>query len=131
MDTPQFIHPPADGYLGCFGYLVVFAYYKRSCYKCVQVFVWVYAFISHGSIPKSGMAGSYGRCLTIYLFIYVRMYVCMYGCLGSSLLRGLSLVVASGGYSSLWCMGFSLQWLLLLQSTGSRRVVSVVVARRL
>ena len=34
--------------------------------------------------------------------------------------RGLSLVAASGGYSSLWCAGFSLQWLLLLWSTGSR-----------
>ena len=36
--------------------------------------------------------------------------------------RGLSLVVASGGYSSLQCMGFSLRWLLLLCSTGSRCV---------
>ena len=34
--------------------------------------------------------------------------------------RGLSLVVASGGYSSLRRAGFSLQWLLLLRSTGSR-----------
>ena len=34
--------------------------------------------------------------------------------------RGLSLVAASRGYSSLWCAGFSLQWLLLLRSTGSR-----------
>ena len=33
---------------------------------------------------------------------------------------GLSLVAASGGYSSLWCASFSLQWLLLLWSTGSR-----------
>ena len=33
---------------------------------------------------------------------------------------GLSLVAASRGYSSLWCMGFSLWWLLLLRSTGSR-----------
>ena len=33
---------------------------------------------------------------------------------------GLPLVVASGGYSSLWCAGFSSQWLLLLRSTGSR-----------
>ena len=33
---------------------------------------------------------------------------------------GLSLVVASGGYSSLRCAGFSLWWLLLLWSTGSR-----------
>ena len=34
--------------------------------------------------------------------------------------RGLSLVAVSGGYSSLQCAGFSLRWLLLLQSTGSR-----------
>ena len=32
----------------------------------------------------------------------------------------LSLVVASGGYSSLQYAGFSLQWLLLLWSTDSR-----------
>ena len=35
--------------------------------------------------------------------------------------RGLPLVAGSGGYSSLRCAGFSLRWLLLLQSTGSRR----------
>ena len=35
--------------------------------------------------------------------------------------RGLPLVAASGGYSSLRCAGFSLRWLLLLQSMGSRR----------
>ena len=34
--------------------------------------------------------------------------------------RGLSLVAASGGCSSLWFAGFSSRWLLLLQSTGSR-----------
>ena len=32
---------------------------------------------------------------------------------------GLSLVAASRGYYSLWCAGFSLHWILLLQSTGS------------
>ena len=35
--------------------------------------------------------------------------------------RGLSLVAGSGGYSSLQCTGFSLQWLPSLWSTGSRR----------
>ena len=40
--------------------------------------------------------------------------------------RGLSLVAASRGYSSLQCAGFSLWWLLLLWSTGS-----VVAARGL
>ena len=33
---------------------------------------------------------------------------------------GLSLVAVSGCYSLLRCAGFSLQWLLLLRSTGSR-----------
>ena len=47
---------------------------------------------------------------------------CCFGCDGSSLLRGLSVVAASRVYSSLWCVGFSLQWLLLLWNTGSRRV---------
>ena len=36
-------------------------------------------------------------------------------------LRRLSLVAASWDYSSLQCLGFSWRWLLLLQSTGSRR----------
>ena len=43
--------------------------------------------------------------------------------------RGLFLVKASRGYSLLQCAGFSLQWLLLLQSMGSRHVGSVVVVR--
>ena len=34
----------------------------------------------------------------------------------------LSLVAVSGGYSSLRCAGFSLRWLLLLGSTGSRHM---------
>ena len=54
-------------------------------------------------------------------------------------MRGPSPVAVSGGYSSLQWAGFSLRWLLLLQSMGSRCVGfgscgawdSVVVARRL
>ena len=34
--------------------------------------------------------------------------------------HGLSLVEWSGVFSLLWCAGFSLRWLLLLWSTGSR-----------
>ena len=45
-----------------------------------------------------------------------------FGCTGSLLLHGLSLVAASRGYSLLWCTGFSLRWLLLLWSTGSRHM---------
>ena len=36
--------------------------------------------------------------------------------------RLFSLVAASGSYSLLQCVGFSLRWLLLLWSMGSRRV---------
>ena len=43
-------------------------------------------------------------------------------------MRGLSLVVASGGHSSSRCAGLSLSWPLLLRSTGSRRAGSVIVA---
>ena len=35
---------------------------------------------------------------------------------------GLSVVAERRGYSSLRCLGFSLQWLLLLPSTGSRHM---------
>ena len=43
-------------------------------------------------------------------------------------MQGLSLVAASGGHSSSRCVGLSLSRPLLLQSTGSRRTGSVVVA---
>ena len=53
----------------------------------------------------------------IYLFIYFGglhwVFVAAH--------RLFSLVAVNGGYSSLRCVGFSLQWLLLLQSTGPRR----------
>ena len=42
--------------------------------------------------------------------------------------RGLSLVAASGGYSSSRCAGLSLSRPLSLRSTGSRRAGSVIVA---
>ena len=53
--------------------------------------------------------------------MYVCMYVCMYVwlCWIFIAVCGLSLALASRGYSSLWCVGFSLWWLLLLQSMGS------------
>ena len=52
--------------------------------------------------------------LLTYLFIYFWLrWVFVAAC-------GLSLVAASGGSSWLQCAGFSLQWLLLLRSTGSR-----------
>ena len=52
----------------------------------------------------------------IYLFIYFWLHWIFVAA------RGLSLVAASGGYSSLWYVSFSLRWLLLLWSTGSRHM---------
>ena len=52
-----------------------------------------------------------------YLFILLYFWLCWVFVAA----RGVSLVAASGGYSSLQCAGFSLQWLLLLRSMGSRR----------
>ena len=45
----------------------------------------------------------------INLFIYFWLHWVFIGA------RGLSLVVASRGYSSLWCVCFSLQWLLVAE----------------
>ena len=59
-----------------------------------------------------------------YLFIYLLTYLFIYYLWlfwVSIAARGLSLVSASGSYSSLRCVGLSLRWLLLLRSTGSRQ----------
>ena len=58
----------------------------------------------------------------IYLFIYLWL------CWVFISVRGLSLVVASGGHSSSRCAGLSLSRPLLLWSTGSRCAGSVIVA---
>ena len=64
----------------------------------------------------------------IYLFIYLFIYFWL--CWVFFSVRGFSLVVASGGHSSLRCTGPLLSRPLLLRSTGSRRAGSVVVAHR-
>ena len=64
------------------------------------------------------------RTLFIYSFIIIIFWLCWV----FVSVRGLSLVAASGGHSSSRCAGLSLSRPLLLQSTGSRRAGSVVVA---
>ena len=62
--------------------------------------------------------------LVIYFWlrIFKKIYLVIYFWLRWVLIAacGLSLAAVSRGYSSLWCTGFSLQWLLLLWSMGSR-----------
>ena len=62
--------------------------------------------------------------VSVYLFIYFFIYDCWV----FVSVRGLSLVVASGGHSSSRCAGLSLSRPLLLRSIGSRRAGSVIVA---
>ena len=71
------------------------------------------------NLPSGSGQGAY---ITFFFFFFFILFILLFfGCVGSSLLHaGFSLVAASGGYSSLQCTGFSLQWLLLLQNTGSR-----------
>ena len=64
-------------------------------------------------------------------FILFNLFIYFWLCWVFVSVRGLSLVAASGGHSSLRCAGLSLSRPLLLRSTGSRRAGSVVVAHRL
>uniref|UniRef100_A0A9L0RZR5 Uncharacterized protein n=1 Tax=Equus caballus TaxID=9796 RepID=A0A9L0RZR5_HORSE len=50
-----------DGQLGCFHILSIMN--NAIMDICVQIFVWMYVFISVGYIPRSGIAGSYGYAM--------------------------------------------------------------------
>ena len=62
----------------------------------------------------------YNFCLSLFIAITFINLFNFWLCWVFVAVRRLSLVVVSGGYSSLRCTGFSLWWLLLLRSTGSR-----------
>ena len=68
-------------------------------------------------IQYSSLCYIVGLCWLSFFFFLILIF----GYTESSLLPGLSLVAVSGGHSSLQCEDPSLQWLLLLQGTGSRR----------
>ena len=63
---------------------------------------------------------------TILFFFFIIIYLWL--CWVFVSVRGPSLIAASGGHSSSWCVGLSLSRPLLLQSTGSRHAGSVIVA---
>ena len=62
--------------------------------------------------------GRYTPKLQIFLKLYLFIYFCL--CRVFIDPHGLSVVVASRDYSLFRCAGFSLWWLCLLQSIGSR-----------
>ena len=59
--------------------------------------------------------------MSLHLFTYFLFILFLWLRWAFIAARGLSLVATSRGYALLPCAGFSLQWLLLLQSMGSRR----------
>ena len=80
-------------------------------------------------LTVDGAQGFFFLCLFVcFLFIYLFLFLAALG------LHCRALAFSScgeRGYSSLWCVGFSLWWLLLLWRMGSRVRASVVVAHRL
>ena len=82
---------------------------KWNCNEVNTLIHMVLGFHGYRLSPLKGIV----IVLFIYLFIWPHWVFVV--------AHGLSLVVVSGGYSSLQCAGFSLQWLLLLRSMGSRR----------
>ena len=83
--------------------------------QSVSYFMVFYIYIITSEMPKL-------CCLLFYLFFKINLFIYFWLCWVFVAVRGLPLVVASGGYSSLQCAGFSLRWLLLVRSMGSRRV---------
>ena len=63
-----------------------------------------------------------------YSYFFLNLFIYFWLCWVFVSVRGLSLVVASGGHSSSRCAGLSLLRPLLLRSTGSRHAGSVIVA---
>ena len=66
----------------------------------------------------------YSSCEPFTVFLFLIYFFLIYFWLHWVFVAacGLSLVAASGGHSSLQCVGFSSRWLLLLRSMGSRSV---------
>ena len=88
--------------------------------------------LHHRSPLSKGQMLYFYLCLSrlfIYFFNFY-LFIYLWLCWVFVSVRGLSLVAASGGHSSMQCAGLSLSWPLLLRSTGSRRAGSVTVAHR-
>ena len=93
---------------------------KEAFLKCLVIF-------GYSSYLRMGSCELYCKDIRlghfteeILFFFLINLFICFWLCWVFVAVRGFSLVAVSGGYSSLQCMGFSLQWLLLLWSTGSR-----------
>ena len=112
MIISRSIHVAANGITSFFFFFKVITHTPSSILNTFNFAVFV---LSHILLKHF-------KFLFIYLFIYFWLRWVFVS------VRGLSLVAASGGHSSLRCAGISPSRPLLLRSTGSRRAGSVVVA---
>ena len=92
---------------------------------------WAWCTLVSSHFLRGATVPHVGRGYVILIIYYY--YLLIFGCTGSSIaLHSLSLVAVSWGYSLLWCMGVSLQWLLLFSGAQALGVqVSIVAARGL
>ena len=91
-----------------------------NCFPTKNIFACCHGHHHHCIPHLNGLA-------TLYIFflppppIFIYLFIYFWLCWVFVAAHGLSLVAVSRGYSLMRCADFSLQWLLLLQSTGSRR----------
>ena len=76
-------------------------------------------------LPLNELGSNVHEIVALFFFFLI---IYLWLCWVFVSVRGLSLVVASGGHSSSRCAGLSLSRPLFLRSTGSRRAGSVIVA---
>ena len=115
-----FIHSSVDGHLGFFHVLVLVnsaAVKLGYMYLFNCGFLRIYAREWECQIIQEFF---FQFCFFLNKFIYLFIYFWLHWVFVA--VHGLSLVAASGDHSLLQCAGFSLRWLLLWQSMGSRHV---------
>ena len=111
--------------LNCFR--VVWTWVVTLLFLCALIFSWdmgiIIKCLSHMEFSEiilvKNLALSMEHSKIFFFLILFILFIYFWLCWVLVAVRGLSLVAASGGCSSLRCVG--LQWLLLLRSTGSRR----------
>ena len=116
----------------------MFQVYSKVTQLYIYMYLFFFKFFSHlccyiilSRVPYAIQQVLVGYPLFKKFFLIYLFYLFIFGCIVSLLL--------CTGFLQLWCAGFSLRWLLLLRSMGSRHAgfsscgarASVVVARGL
>ena len=85
-------------------------------------FIYLYYLTALGRMNQTAITFQPGSSFFFFFNKFILLFIYLFlAVLGLCCCARVSVVATSGGYSSLWCVGFSLQWFHLLQNTGSRR----------